>query len=90
MFRMIFQKRRVHLADVVEAFSDAKCKEFSLAGADTLRLSVFIDPSSDIRNRSVVGNKNPIESFGTVFNQLWGGVNFGLNDFFGLWEGVYR
>ena len=56
MFRMIFQERHVHLANVVEAFSDAKCKELSLAAADSLHLSAFLDPASDVRNRSVVGN----------------------------------
>ena len=56
MFRMIFQERHVHLADVVEAFSDAKCKELSLAVADSLHLSAFLDPASDVRNRSVIGN----------------------------------
>ena len=56
MFRMIFQERHVHLANVVEAFSDAKCKKLSIAVADSLHLSDFLDPASDVRNRSVVGN----------------------------------
>ena len=56
MFRMIFQKRQVHLANVVEAFSDAECKELSITAADSLHLSAFLDPASDVRNRSVVGN----------------------------------
>ena len=70
MFRMIFQERHVHLANVVEAFSDAKCKELFLAVADPLRISVFLDPASDVCNCSVVGNKDFFEAYGEVFSRI--------------------